>query len=368
MIQVCGYSDCEEVCHSLGDLAHRFAGKAVLVGGGCGFLGRNMVRIFAHLNERILDKPVRVTVVDDFIVPSALEFQPVEDANVRLVQHNLCVPFEPEQRFDYIINLAGIASPHYYREFPMETLEVTVFGTRNLLEIARQHKARFIFFSSSEIYGNPPPNCVPTDESYRGYVSCRGPRACYDESKRLGETLCYIYSTNGLAHTCTIRPFNVFGPGMLENDYRVLPNFAGKILRGEPIHIYGTGNQTRTFCYITDAVDGIFRVMLLGTDNEVYNIGQDKPEISMLGLVLSLEKVLNRRIDFKLVEYPSDYPPDEPTRRCPDISKARRELGYKPQVELADGLHRFFDWARVNYQLGAGTKRHRTKLRLSGSS
>jgi UDP-glucuronate decarboxylase len=226
---------------------------------------------------------------------------------------------------------------------------VATAGTKNMLTLAERHGARFAFFSSSEIYGDPDAKHVPTPESYRGNVSAQGPRACYDESKRVGETLCYVFhESKGLA-TNTIRPFNVYGPGMQETDYRVMPNFASLIKAGRPLHVYGSGNQTRTFCYVTDAMNGFLRVITDGVPGEAYNIGNPKPEISMLDLVKTMEKVLGRKIDHRLMEYPDSYPADEPQRRCPDITKARRQIGFAPKVTLEEGLRRFLGWTDRTY-------------------
>jgi UDP-glucuronate decarboxylase len=180
-------------------------------------------------------------------------------------------------------------------------------------------------------------------------VSCLGPRACYDESKRLGETLCGIFHELHGVPTRMVRPFNVYGPGMQETDYRVLPNFAGRIVAGKPLHVYGTGKQTRTFCYVTDAVVGFLKVLLHGTNGQAYNIGNPKPEVSMLELAKTMERVLGRPLDIVRVEYPDSYPSDEPQRRCPDISKASLQLGFTPQVSLAEGLRRFMDWAATAF-------------------
>jgi UDP-glucuronate decarboxylase len=245
---------------------------------------------------------------------------------------------------DYVIHAAGIASPFYYRAYPLETLEVAITGTRNALELATRQHARFTFFSSSEIYGDPDPVHVPTQESYRGSVSCRGPRACYDESKRVGETLCYVFHEKFGTATTAIRPFNVYGPGMQEIDYRVLPNFASRIKAGKPLNLYGTGVQTRTFCYIADALVGFLLTILKGVPGEVYNIGNPTPEVSMQDLVKTIEEVLGRPVPYTVIEYPDSYPADEPMRRCPDIRKARLQLKYEPRVTLPDGLKRFLGW------------------------
>jgi UDP-glucuronate decarboxylase len=218
-----------------------------------------------------------------------------------------------------------------------------------MLELAHRHHARLTFFSSSEIYGDPDAVHVPTPESYRGQVSCQGPRACYDESKRVGETLCYIFHEKHGVATTVIRPFNVFGPGMQETDYRVLPNFASRIKSGKPLNIYGKGSQTRTFCYVTDAMVGFMLVILKGVPGESYNIGNPDPEISMLDLAGRVESVIGRPIARNIIEYPDSYPADEPNRRCPDIRKARLQLGYAAQVKLDEGLRRFLGWSQQTY-------------------
>jgi UDP-glucuronate decarboxylase len=186
-------------------------------------------------------------------------------------------------------------------------------------------------------------------ESYRGNVSSQGPRACYDESKRVGETLCYIFHEYFGVHTNIIRPFNVYGPGMQESDYRVLPNFGSRLKADKPFNVYGTGNQTRTFCYLTDAMVGFLRVILSGVPGETYNIGNPKPEISVMELIDVMARVIGRPIERNVIDYPDSYPADEPLRRCPDIRKAKLQLGYEPQVKIEDGLERFLNWTGANY-------------------
>jgi UDP-glucuronate decarboxylase len=338
-------SDIDEIVDRLAPVAADFAGKTVLLTGARGFLGRYFMEIFAGLNERVLDEPVRLVGLDNMITAGKSGAVIPDHPNVEFVNHDVIEPFDWDGPLDYVIHAAGIASPFYYRAYPLETLEVAITGTRRMLELADAHDARFVFFSSSEIYGDPDPKHVPMAESYRGNVSCQGPRACYDESKRVGETLCYIYHTKNGAKTNTIRPFNVFGPGMQETDYRVLPNFASRLKAKQPLNVYGSGNQTRTFCYITDAMVGFLLVVLKGVPGEAYNIGNPKPEISMVELVHSIQRVLGRPVDHNIIEYPDSYPADEPNRRAPDIRKARLQLDFEPAVSLDDGLDRFLTWA-----------------------
>ncbi|CAA7621653.1 NAD-dependent epimerase/dehydratase family protein [Magnetospirillum sp. UT-4] len=342
-------SDIAEIAQRLGEASRDFSGKTVLLTGGRGFLGRYFMDVFAYLNEHVLEQPCRLVALDNLITAGKEGAEVPDLPNVTFVNHDVIEPFQWEGPLHYVIHAAGIASPFYYRAYPLETLEVAVRGTRNMLELAQCHQARFTFFSSSEIYGDPDPKHVPTQESYRGNVSAQGPRACYDESKRVGETLCYIFHEKHGTATNTIRPFNVFGPGMQETDYRVLPNFANRIKASQPLNIYGSGNQTRTFCYITDAMVGFLLVILRGVPGEPYNIGNPKPEISMLELVKRIESVLGRKVAHNIIEYPDSYPADEPNRRCPDIRKARLQLKFEPSVDLNEGLRRFLTWADKVY-------------------
>lgn len=343
-------SDVEEIVHKIKDFAHFFEGKNILMTGGGGFLGRYFSAVFTELNQKVFKTPCNVTMLDNFITTNNPAYQERTEANVKYEKFNVITPYKYEGKLDYIIHAAGIASPFYYRAFPIETMDVGVSGTRNMLELAKEKKAALTFFSSSEIYGDPDPKYVPTAESYKGSVSCTGPRSCYDESKRLGETMCYVYHNLHGLHTNTIRPFNVYGPGMQENDYRVLPNFASRIKSGLPLHVYGTGNQTRTFCYITDAMAGFLAVIAKGVPGEPYNIGNPKPEISMEGLVRTIEDVIGKKLKVDIINYPDSYPADEPNRRCPDITKAKTQLNFAPNVDLNMGLKRFLTWTNENFK------------------
>ena len=342
-------TDLTEIVSRLGEEAKHFAGKTVILTGGRGFLGRYFLNVFAALNANVLEAPARLIVLDNLITAGNYGSKsPVFD-HMEFVFHDVIRPFSFDENVDYVIHAAGIASPFYYRAYPLETLGVAISGTQNMLDLAKKKGARFTFFSSSEIYGDPDPEHIPIAENYRGNVFCQGPRACYDESKRIGETLCYIYHTRDGTKTNTIRPFNVFGPGMQENDYRVLPNLASRIKAGLPLNLYGSGLQTRTFSYITDAMVGFFSVVLKGVSGEAYNIGTPKPEVSMIDLVKTLQTISKREVTYNLIEYPPSYPAEEPMRRCPDIQKARLQLNFNPIVSLNDGLRRFLDWSNTAF-------------------
>lgn len=337
-------SDLEEIVSRLAEDAEEFAGKRILLTGGKGFLGRYLVEVLALLNGTALQKPCEVVVLDNSSTAAGKATLVEELPGCSYVAHDVVEPLGWDDHFDFVIHAAGIASPFYYRAHPLETLEVATIGTKNMLEVARRSQARFLFLSSSEIYGDPPSEHIPTTESYRGNVACIGPRACYDEGKRVGETLCHIYHEVHGSSTVIVRPFNFYGPGMAQLDYRVLPNFAAAIKAGKPLKIYGSGRQTRTYCYVTDGVVGIFKSLLHGVRGEPYNIGNPKPEIAVPDLVHEIEEVLGRPIPYVLTDYPDSYPADEPSRRCPDVRKARLQLGYEPQVPLREGLKRFLTW------------------------
>ena len=342
-------NDIEQIIENISDISNQFSGKTVILTGGRGFLGRYFMQIFNSLNEKVLKEKVKLIVLDNLITSGKEGSEIPSYENIVFKNHDVIEKFSTEEKIDFIIHAAGIASPYYYRAYPLETLEVAINGTKNMLELAEQKSARLTFFSSSEIYGDPDPKNIPTKESYKGNVSCIGPRACYDESKRVGETLCNIFHNLKGVRTNTIRPFNVFGPGMQETDYRVLPNFTSRIKGDIPLQIYGTGNQTRTFCYITDAMEGFIRVILNGVPGEAYNIGNPNPEISVIELIEKIEFILDKKVKYNIVDYPDSYPADEPNRRCPDILKAKRQIRYQPKIDINEGLRRFIKWSDSLY-------------------
>ena len=326
----------------------KLSGKSVLISGGLGFIGKYINQTIYRYNQKNKN-PIKVIVVDNLMFNQTVNQKNFYDKNFSFINHDASLPLKILEDIDFIIHAAGIASPFYYRSKPLETLDVAISGTRNLLELARKKKSNIIFFSSSEIYGDPDSNKIPIKEEYRGNVSPLGPRACYDESKRLGETLCYIYKNYYNVDVKIVRPFNIYGPGMAQNDYRILPNFANCLKNNIKFSVYGSGKQTRTYCYISDAINGFLKVLLNGASGEAYNIGNLEPEISIYELIEKISKVINKKIEFENVNYPSSYPSDEPQRRNPDISKANKDLNYFPKIKIEDGLNKFFNWADKNY-------------------
>jgi UDP-glucuronate decarboxylase len=338
------------------------SGRHLLVAGGAGFLGYYLVQGALHWNRMHAGAPpIRVTVLDNFVrgVPAwltALEQNP----NLRLLRHDITQPLPPDLGEPaYLIHGASIASPTYYRQYPIETMDANVNGLRFLLDYCLTQKRKgkgvggILFYSSSEIYGDPTPDSIPTPETYRGNVSCTGPRACYDESKRYGETLCVNFARQHELPIKVARPFNNYGPGLKITDRRVIPDFARDILMGRDIVMLSDGSAKRTFCYVADAVVGYFKVLVRGRPGEAYNVGVETPEISMLELadrVVTIGRELFR-YSGKIVRGESndkDYLVDNPNRRCPIITKARTELGYDPQIGIDEGLRRSLIWYSGN--------------------
>ena len=307
------------------ETAAAFAGKVVILTGSAGFLGK-------HFNTALHDADAAQVICMD-PADSGLDATKPDDWESR--------DWHERPTADFVIHAAGIASPFHYHAKPLQALDAAL-SVRNALEYCKANGSRLLFLSSSEIYGDPPASQVPTQESYRGNVACRGSRACYDESKRLGETLCQIYHDHFGVESVTVRPFNFIGPGMKPEDYRVLPNWREAIRKGEPLRIYGNGNQTRTFCHVSDGIRGCLEALAHGVSGDVYNVGNPKPEISMLELAARIGKVTGKPVDFVRIDHPDTYPADEPQRRCPDIRKAREHFGFEPMVALDDALAEFF--------------------------
>lgn len=326
-------------------------GKTVLISGAAGFLGSYYLVVFQYLNQNVFTIPCRVLAIDNFITGSKKNLlDKINDKQIVFQSIDIARglgDFENEQ-IDYIIHAAGLASPIYYRKFPIESINCTVLGLHHLMNYASQKAIKsFLFFSSSEIYGNPREEEVPTKETYNGNVSCTGPRSCYDEAKRLGETICAsYYRTRGIP-VKWVRPFNVYGPGMRVNDDRVVPKFLFQALKNKPLTIHLPGLQTRTFTYITDAMIGFFKVLLEGKNGEVYNIGRDSGELRMEDLAEKVNGLFKNKLHILKVEMPEEYPSDQAQRRLPDIAKAHEHLGFEPIVPIEEGLSRMLSWCKT---------------------
>jgi UDP-glucuronate decarboxylase len=308
------------------------APRRVLVTGGAGFLG-------SHLCAKLLNAGAEVLCVDNYFTGRRANLQSILDhPRFEAVRHDITFPLYVE--VDEIYNLACPASPVHYQFDPVQTVKTSVLGAVNTLGLAKRTKAKIFQASTSEVYGDP--EVHPQVEEYRGSVNPLGPRACYDEGKRAAETLFFDYHRQHRVRIKVARIFNTYGPRMLTNDGRVVSNFIMQALTNRPITIYGNGEQTRSFCYVDDLIEGFVRLM--GTPDEVtgpVNLGNPH-EITIGELARTILKITGSRS--KLITRP--LPADDPMQRCPDIGKARRILGWEPRLGLREGLVRtiaYFD-------------------------
>jgi dTDP-glucose 4,6-dehydratase len=262
------------------------------------------------------------------------------DGNPRFqfVRHDVTKPVSVEGPVDAVLHLASPASPVDYHQLPIETLEVGSLGTRNMLELAQAKGARFLMASTSECYGDP--EVSPQPETYWGHVNPIGPRSVYDEAKRFSEALTMAFHRSRGVDTRIVRIFNTYGPRMRLNDGRVLPNFVYQALTGQPLTVYGDGRQTRSFCYVSDLIDGIYR-LLESDHHEPVNVGNPR-EMTILEFAEMVLKYTGSAAGIRF----EPLPVDDPKRRCPDITKAKRLLGWEPRVPLEEGLPRTIEFFR----------------------
>jgi len=359
--------DLEYIYDNLKEEVACISGQRLAITGGAGFLGYYLVQAILYWNKKSgTASNIQLTVFDNYIrgVPAWLK-KLKDDKNLTLVKHDVTRPLPPDSGdFQYIIHAASIASPTYYRMYPIETMDANVNGLRHLLEYCREQKEKgkpvkgFLFFSTSEIYGDPSPENIPTSEDYRGNVSCTGPRACYDESKRYGETLCVNFARQYDLPIKIARPFNNYGPGLKIIDKRVLADFARDVLSGRDIVMLSDGSPTRTFCYVADAIIGYYKILVKGRSGEAYNIGVEGPEISIAELAERVVDIASDLFGYKgkvvrRLSSDRDYLIDNPNRRCPMIDKARAELRYHPSISLDEGLKRALIWYYDNREMEA---------------
>lgn len=302
--------------------------KTVLVTGGAGFLG-------SHLCEYLLSKGEKVICVDNLFTGSKNNIlHLVDNPNFKFLNHDIIDPLYIEDiMIDQIYNLACPASPVHYQYNPVRTIKANTIGVINVLGIAKKHQARVLQASTSEIYGDPLVH--PQTESYRGNVNTIGPRACYDEGKRVAETLFFDYNRQHKLDIRVMRIFNTYGPRMAQNDGRVVSNFIVQALKNEPIYLYGDGSQTRSFCYVSDLIDGMYKLMNKENFTGPVNIG-NPGEFTIKELAEKVVKLIgsSSRIEYR------PLPQDDPLQRKPDISLAREVLGWEPKIQLDEGLEK----------------------------
>ncbi|RWX16906.1 SDR family oxidoreductase [Rhizobium leguminosarum] len=306
--------------------------KTVLVAGGAGFVG-------SHLCDALLARGDRVICVDSYITGSENNVRPlINHPKFRLIERDVCHIDSLDEPLDQIYNLACAASPPQYQADPVHTMMTCVAGTGNLLSLAEQHRASLLLASTSEVYGDPVEH--PQTEEYRGNVSCTGPRACYDEGKRAAEALCFDMLRAGKVDARVARIFNTYGPRMQPSDGRIISNLLVQAISGAPLTIYGSGDQTRSFCFVSDLVQGLMALMDVDPNpGAPVNLGNPG------------EFTINQLVDMVLAMVPSTsivvhkpLPEDDPQRRRPDISRAKDLLGWQPTIPLAEGLRLTADW------------------------
>tara|TARA_Y100001978_G_C23610045_1_gene393097 strand:+ start:47 stop:1006 length:960 start_codon:yes stop_codon:yes gene_type:complete len=299
-----------------------------LVTGGAGFLG-------SHLIDKLMNANQEVICLDNYFTGNKSNIKKwLNHPNFELIRHDVTEPIQLE--IDQIWHLACPASPIHYQENPIKTAKTSFLGTYNMLGLARRVKAKFLLASTSEIYGDP--KITPQQESYFGYVNPVGIRSCYDEGKRISETLCSDYKRIHNLDIRIIRIFNTYGPRMKPNDGRVVSNFICQALQNKPLTIYGKGTQTRSFCYVEDLIEGMNNLMQSKVTSPV-NIGNPE-ELTILELAQKIRNKINPNLEIIF----KPLPQDDPLRRQPDITKAKNKIGWQPNTSLDDGLDKTISW------------------------
>src|SRR4030088_1860383 len=309
--------------------------KIAVVTGGAGFLG-------SHLSDRLIAEGFRVIAMDNLITGSTDNIAHLaESQDFQFIRHNVSEFIFVPGRVDYVFHFASPASPIDYLELPIPTLKVGALGTHNALGLAREKMATFVLASTSECYGDPLVH--PQKEDYWGNVNPIGPRGVYDEANRFSEAMTMAYHRYHGVDTHIVRIFNTYGPRMRLNDGRALPNFVFQALSGQPITVYGDGRQTRSFCYVSDLIEGIYRLMQ-SDEHEPTNIGNPQ-EITILEFAKRIHTLLGAKEPIVF----EPLPQDDPKQRCPDISKAKRILGWEPKVGLDEGLRTTLDYFKEHF-------------------
>ncbi len=308
--------------------------KVCIVTGGAGFIGSN-------LSESLLSKRYRVICVDNLLTGSEQNIEKLKSNNgFTFIRHDVTDDMPVLPRADFVFHLASPASVPDYQKYSEETALVNSLGTKNMLMFAKAYRAKFLFTSTSEVYGDPKEH--PQKETYWGNVNPNGVRACYDESKRFGEMMTMLYTHKHAVDARIVRIFNTYGPKMRKNDGRVISNFINQAFEKKPLTVYGDGKQTRSFCYVSDMVAGIMAVMFSDkTKGEVINLGNPE-EYRIIDLAKKIKVMTKATSDIVQKELPED----DPSQRRPDISKAKKLVGWEPDVKLEDGLYKTIAYYR----------------------
>ncbi len=317
-----------------------------LVTGGAGFLG-------SHLCEYFLNRGHDVIAMDNLLTGNVDNIAHLRSERFTFVKYDVTNYIYVEGPIDYILHFASPASPRDYLEFPIQTLKVGSIGTHKALGLAHAKKARFLLASTSEVYGDP--LIHPQPESYWGNVDPVSPRGVYDEAKRFAEALTMAYRRYHGVETRIVRIFNTYGPRMRPEDGRAIPTFVPQVLRGEPVTVFGDGSQTRSFCYVSDLIEGIYR-LLMSDYAEPVNIGNPDERT-----ILDLTGLLIRMTDSKSKVVTKPLPVNDPKIRQPDITLARKLFGWEPKVALEDGLGRTIDWFKMRLESDAASENAKKK-------
>lgn len=349
-------TDLEYIYNELSDKEReKFQDSNIIVTGAGGFIGYYLLN-FLSVNASELNIK-NILALDTFILgkPEWIDVLSKRFNYFHLKEFNVATDdigaISGIDRYDSVIHMASIASPTYYRKHPLVTLDANVWGLRNMLDYFSKREMRgFLNFSSSEVYGDPDQTKVPMNEEYYGNVAINGPRACYDEAKRFGETMCYVYNKEYDMQVVSVRPFNNYGPGMKLNDARAPADFANAVLNKKAIEIYSDGSAKRTFTYISDAIVGYLKALYFGKF-DYFNIGMDRPEITISQLaqifVEAGEKLFSHKTEIKyLKSSDSEYLVNNPKRRLPDITKAREKLGFNPKILIDQGVSKFLQYLK----------------------
>ena len=303
----------------------------ILITGGAGFLG-------SHLCDFFIKKGDSVICVDNLITGSLSNLSDIKSERLTFIKHDVSQCIEIEGEIDFILHFASPASPIDYSKYPIQTLKVGALGTHNTLGLAKKKRCSYLLASTSEVYGDPLIN--PQTEDYWGNVNPIGPRGVYDEAKRFAEAMVMAYHRSHKIDTRIVRIFNTYGERMRPGDGRAIPAFIPQALSGEPITVFGDGSQTRSFCYVDDLIEGIFRLMKSGY-HEPVNLGNPE-EMSIIDLVRKIVTLCNSKSEIKFCPLPVD----DPKVRKPDIRRAEKVLGWKPSTSLDEGLSRTIEWFR----------------------
>ncbi len=342
--------DIKDVISALGADVNRLSGKTVLITGPSGLLGSYLVDTIAELNDRkILEYPCRVIGLSRSpVTPLSRLGHLLGRTDMNFIVHDVAQPLPLKEKIDFIIHAAGRSAPAIFQADPLGTIDVNIGGIRWLLDYAKDSNVESVLYmSSGEIYGNPPPEFIPTSETYAGNVSPLSPRACYIESKRLAETLCLVYWEQFGVPAKIARPFIVYGPGLLVEDRRVMADFMRLGIEGKPITMLTSGEDTRSYCYIADASVVFWKILFSNYNGEPFNVASDMEEVSIKELAelihricgihapVGVPKIQNKDIAFLSAS---------PHRVKPDISKIRERFAFNPRIGLAEGMRRTINW------------------------